>query len=69
MYRHGGGNMLIMFQKQQEDQCGENAMRRSIAKIGNLMEPDHVGTSRPWQDVLDQLVKKHLEDFKWKSDI
>lgn len=32
LYIYGGGNMLSMFQKQQEDQCEENVIRRNIAK-------------------------------------
>lgn len=72
MYRYWDGNMLITFQKQQEDQCGENIMRRSIAKDRKFDEARSLGTCRPWQEVLDQLLnvlKKHLEDFKQKNDI
>lgn len=69
--------MLSLFQKQQEVQCRESVMRREYEKgvwqkIENLMEPDYVGTSRPWQVVLNQLLtvlKKQLEDFKPRSDI
>lgn len=46
--------MLSMFQKQQE--WGECNEKGAWKKMENSMEPDHVGTSRPWQEVLDQLL-------------